>query len=294
MAETFFLSRVAAYLSGIGLTPSPAQIGGAEPAQVSELPAIVLSLETTARVNPGLGERAQLIVGGVLPWVATIDLANPVLPEEPTFTLLDATRRILILPHGGQVRQDGSDPGDAPLLPADITVLVAGAPRTVVVGVPGAGEVRADGRIGTLTFGAALPATGLVEVAYFLGQWEQRLERIAGTLRIDVCASNAADTFTLSNAVVDALLAPAAQQGLRRLISIAPASLGSIDVAAPPPALALRRRSARMTFTFEREVNRPDSSGGIIARIPVTSQMADGNTPPGITPDSSELFTIPA
>lgn len=49
-----------------------------------------------------------------------------------------------------------------------------------------------------------------------------------------------------------------------------------------------------MTFTFEREVNRPDSSGGIIARIPVTSQMADGNTPPGITPQSTELFTIPA
>jgi hypothetical protein len=48
-----------------------------------------------------------------------------------------------------------------------------------------------------------------------------------------------------------------------------------------------------MTFTFEREVNRPDSSGGIIARIPITSQMGDGADPPGIVPNSSEVFTVP-
>ncbi len=91
---------------------------------------------------------------------ATIDLANPVLPEEPDFVLLDATRRVLILPHGGLVRQDGSDPGDAPLAAADITVLVAGAPRTVVTAPPAAGEVRADPRVGTLTFGDALAGGG--------------------------------------------------------------------------------------------------------------------------------------
>jgi hypothetical protein len=292
MAETFFLSRVATYLTGVGLTPTPAQIGGAEPSQNNELPAIVLSLESTARVNPGLGERAQLITDGVLPWADTIDLANPVLAEDSSFKLLDPTRKQLILTHGGLVRQDGSDPGSTPLAPADITVKVANGQRTVVSGVPGANEVRADGRIGLLTFGAALPATGVVQVDYFLGQWEQRLERIAGVLRIDVCTTNANDSLTLSNAVVDALLAPAAQTTVRRLISLAVASLSSIGL--PETAPKVRRRTARLTFTFEQEVNRPDSSGGIIARIPVTSQLGDGADPPGITPQSTELFTVPA
>lgn len=292
MAETFFLQSIATYLSGAGLTPAPVQVGGAEPAATSELPAIVLSLESSSRINPGLGERAQLIVGGVLPWTATIDLANPALPDEPGFSLLDPTRKQLILPHGGLVKNDGSDPGAKPLEPADITVLVAGAPRTVVAAAPGPTQVVADGRIGTLTFGGALPVGGLVTVSYFLGQWEQRLERIAGTIRVDVCADTAANTLELSDAVIDAMLAPAAQKSLRRLISVAPVSIGSIGV--PEASPALRRRSARMTFSFEREINRPDSSGGIIARIRLTSQMADGLDPPGITPDSNELFTIPA
>ena len=292
MAETFFLSRVASYLSGAGLTPVPKQVGGAEPAAVTELPAIVLSLDTTSRVNPGLGERAQLITGGVLPVQARINLANPVLPDEPTFTLLDAARLQLVLPHGGLIRQDGSDPGVALLSAGDITVLVRGAAVTVVARAPVAGEASANPRIGTLTFGTPLPLTGFVDASYFLGQWEQRLERITGTLRIDVCADNSADTLSLSNAVVDAMLAPAAQQGLRRLIALAPVSVGSVGI--PELSPVLRRRTTRLSFTFEREVNRPDSSGGVIARIPVTSRMANGADPPGITPLSTEQFTVPA
>jgi hypothetical protein len=292
VAETFFLSSLATYLGGAGLTPAPAQIGGAEPSKPNELPAIVLSLESTARVNPGVGQRAQLITDGILPWSASIDLENPVLPEEPTFRLLDPTRRQLILPHGGLVRADGSDPGTSPLAPADITVKVGNAQRTVVSGDPGPNEVRADGRIGLLTFGAALPATGTVTVNYLLGQWEQRVDRIAGVLRVDACTDNADDTLALSDAVVDALLAPAAQQRVQRLVALTPVSLGSIGL--PETAPKVRRRTLRMSFTFEQEINRPDSSGGIIARIPVTSRLGDGADPPGIIPQSSEPFTIPA
>ena len=58
----------------------------------------------------------------------------PVLPDDSSFVLLDPTRRVLILPHGGQVRADQSDPGSTPLGPADITVRVDGAARGVVVG----------------------------------------------------------------------------------------------------------------------------------------------------------------
>ena len=89
MAETFFLSSLATYLTGAGLTPSPVLVGVAEPEQTNELPAIVLSLEATARAKPGIGERSQLIVGGVLPVPARIDLANPFLPEDSTFPLLE-------------------------------------------------------------------------------------------------------------------------------------------------------------------------------------------------------------
>jgi hypothetical protein len=291
MAETFFLSSLAAYLDGAGLAPTPAAIGVAEPAQASDLPAIVLSLESTARANPGIGGRAQLITDGVLPWQARIDLANPFLPDEPDFSLVDATRRLLILPHGGLVRQDGSDPGDEPLEPADITVTVDGGARTVVSGAPGPLEVRADGGTGTLTFGAALPASGVVVASYVLGQWEQRLERIAGTLRMDACAADADAAGSLSDAAMAALLDPSAARQVRRLIAISPLSLGTIGL--PEPAPALRRRTARFAFTFEQEVNRPDSSGGIIRRLPVTARMGDGLEPPGVVAGSIESFAIP-
>lgn len=291
MAEAFFLSALASYLSTAGLAPAPRIAGVTEPELSTDLPALVLSLETSARANPGLGERGELM-RGVLPVQATIDLANPVLPSEPDFRLLDATRRILILPHGGLVRQDGSDPGSTPLAPADITVTVAGAPRTVVATVPGVGQVRADPQVGTLSFGDALPAVGVVSAAYRLGQWEQRLERISGTLRLDVCAANAADAVALSDGAVDALLDPRARTSIRRLLALQVQSLGS--VAAPSPAPVSRRRTARFSFTFEREINRPDSSGGVIARIPVTAQQGDGASPPGLVPDGTEHFTIPA
>lgn len=291
MAESFFLTSIANYLSSAGLTPAPVLSGVAEPESNGDLPAIVVSLEATARANPGLGERGELM-RGVLPVQASIDLANPVLPAEPGLRLLDATGRILILPHGGLVRQDGSDPGDAPLTAADISVTVAGVARTVVTTAPAGNEVRADPRIGTLTFGSALPATGVVNVSYRLGQWEQRLERISGTLRLDVCAADAADAIALSDGAIAALLDPRARSTIRRLIALQVQSLGS--VAAPTPAPVSRRRTARFGFTFEREINRPDSSGGVISRIPVTAQQGDGGSPPALVPDGTEHFTIPA
>jgi hypothetical protein len=291
MAETFFLSSVASYLSGAGLVPPPELTGVVEPAAANELPAIVLSLESSARANPGLGGRGQLMTGA-LPVQASIDLANPVLADEPSLVLVDTASRTLILPHGGLVRQDGSDPVDQPLGSGDITVTVAGVGRAVVPGAPGAGEVRAEGRVGTLAFGDPFPAAGIVAVSYRLGQWEQRLERISGTLRLDVYAASATDAVALSGAAIDALLAPKARSTMRRLISLALVSLGS--VAAPDPSAVGRRRTARFAFTFEREINRPDSSGGVISRIPATSRLGDGGDPPGFVPQGTEHFTIPA
>jgi hypothetical protein len=192
------------------------------------------------------------------------------------------------------VRSDGSDPGALPLGPSDITVSVGGAARAVVATTPVGNEVQANAQTGVLTFGTALPAAGIVLVTYFLGQWEQRTERIDGVLRIDTCAATADDARALSDAVLRELLSPRARTQVARLHAIAVASVSSIATADRPPALALRRRTARFAFRFEAEINRPESSGGIIRQIEAKSRMGDGQRPPGVVPDSDELFTIPA
>ena len=107
MAELRFLDVVTAFLENADLTPKPAGIGPAEPGDAASMPALVLSLEAMTRGSVGLGARAAL-VRGALAWRAKIDLASPVLSEEPTFTLLDDTRTILTLPHGSLVRADGT------------------------------------------------------------------------------------------------------------------------------------------------------------------------------------------
>jgi hypothetical protein len=267
MAETAFLTAVADFLDSDARLAS-AKIGIAEPAAAGDLPAIVLSLEELHRLGGGLGERSAMITDGALPWRATIDLANPVLPEEPSFLLLSADRRQLILPHGGLRRRDGSG---GPLGAADLALTVAGAPRTVVNAAPGPNEVRADPLVGELTFGGGLPLTGTVVADYVLGQWERRVTNLAGTLRLDVRAASTAAVADLSAAAIDALLA-AARKGLPGLSTISLSNLSSIGLA--DTALASSRgRSARFSFEYEHELNRPDSSGGVIRRIPITSQL---------------------
>lgn len=268
MAESAFLAAVETYLKAAGLTPAPVAIGSAEPEEVAGLPAVVLSLETTERAGGGLGERSTLITDGVLPWKVSLDLANPVLPEEPSFRLLNDARTVLILPHGGLVKQDGS-PG--PLTADDLTVQVAGASRPVVTGAPTGAQVSADPAVGQLTFGTALPATGKVEVAYLLGQWEQRVVRIAGVLRVDACAAQAEQVSALASGVADALLSAKAKGDIRRLLALGLTALSSIGPTEKP--VALRRRSARFSFVFEYEINRPDSSGGVIRRIPIATKL---------------------
>ncbi|MEY4754804.1 MAG: hypothetical protein RJA44_2479, partial [Pseudomonadota bacterium] len=234
----------------------------------NDLPTLVLSLEKVQRQHPGLGERAELISNGALPWQATIDLANPVLPEEPGFVLLSADRRSLILPHGGLRQADGSG---GPLGPADISVSVAGTPRTVVAGAPGAGQVQADASIGLLRFGSALPASGLVRVSYVLGQWERRVTPLSGTLRLDVWAADGSSCATLSDAAINALLA-APDAALASLHKLVLTDLSGVSFPDPNRARA-RGRTARFVFAYEHVVNRPDSSGGVIRRIPITTEL---------------------
>ena len=257
MAERAFLAAVQAHLAGAGLSPTPAMVGPAEPEKLTELPALVLSLESAERAGNGLGERSVLMTGA-LRWQATIDLANPVLPDDPATVLLDDTRKTLILPHGGLVREDGTE---GPLAPTDLTVTVNGNPRVFT----------SDPVTGTLVFVTALPATGNVTAQYFVGQWERRVERLAGVLRVDACGKTAAEAAALSDTTLDALSGERVYRGVRRLLAFGVGGVSSI--ALPEGVTKHRRRTLRFSFIFENEVDRPDSSGGVIRSIPITAHL---------------------
>jgi len=278
VAETAFLTAVQSYLQSALQNPAPALIGVAEPETGAQLPAVVLSLESTERAGNGLGERSTLITDGALRWTVTIDLANPVLPEDPSFRLLDDARLNLILPHGGLVRQDASS---GPLGPADLSVNVAGSDIAVVTSTPAAGEVSADPTVGKLTFGSALPPTGVVTVSYFLGQWEQRVVRFKGVLRADACGADAGTGASVGDAIIAAMTAPDARTAITRLLRIELNALSSVGASEQPTGL--HRRTARFSFDFESEDNRPDSSGGVISRIPINVRLsvAAGNPATG-------------
>jgi hypothetical protein len=268
-----FLRVISDYLQAqAGLTPAPKTVGIADPVSAAEMPAVVLSLNRVRPMGNGLGECSKLITDGTLPCKATIDLTNPVLPEEPSFRLLNPDRTELVLPHGGLVRVDGSQ---GPLGPVDLSISVGGVDRQVVTGSPGPTQIRAEPLVGRLFFGTALPANGIVEANYFLGQWEQRTSRIAGTLRIAIRDTDLVKVRDLSTAVVDALQPPRSK-AIKGLHGMTLVMLGSIQ----PPDAALansRARVALLSFEFELEINRPESSGGIILRIPVKDNIDASN-----------------
>ncbi len=261
MVENTFLNAMKTLLSA-NLSPPPATLGMAEPAVAAELPAVVLSLARLRRQPGGLGERSRLITGGVLPWSATIDLESPVLPEEPTFSLLSSDRRELVLPHGGLVRADGTL---GPLNSGSFSVTVDGQPRALIVGDPEPNEVVCEPLVGKLIFGAPLPAVGVVQARYNLGQWEQRVARLEGTLRVRVMAAGAAAVEALSDSVI-AVLAAGGHDGLERIALTEMESIGRPDATLGNA----RSRTLAFEFTYEAVIDRPESSGGIIQRIPVT------------------------
>jgi hypothetical protein len=267
MIETAYLASITAYFRQAGvLTPVPATIGVVDPEQADQLPALVLSIEQAGRLGTGLGERTA-VATGALPWTAKIDLANPVLPGDPSFHLLSDDRRSLSLPHGGLVRADGST-GIASA--ADIQASLPDQNFVLKNAAPGAGEFTADLLGGLLTFGAALPAAGVLTVHYFIGQWERRVLRMAGQLRADVLAADSAAAQALSEAVLEAL--DAAASSVAGLASIAPKQIGSVQ-ATPPGSIAARQRVLYFDFQFDLEINQPDTSGGIIRQIPVNALL---------------------
>jgi hypothetical protein len=270
MPEVAFLDAVRFYLAGpAGLSPAPGTVGFGVPVQGNTLPLIALSLSQVGRLSIGLGGGLTEVAQGSLPVTATIDLANPVLPGADPLVLLDPSRRLLTLPHGGLIRADALD---GSLGPTDITVTVGGVARTLTAGVPGPTRFAVDPMAGVLAFGAALPATGNLVATYHLGIWERETTLITGSLDLGVWDTDLARLGTVSAAAVRAMLRGpgGALPGLRKI------ALGSFgEVAAPQTAQPqARQRQARFAFEFEHVADAPSSSGGIIQRIPITSRLA--------------------
>ena len=278
MAELAFLAAVRTYLMSRPFTPAVAasRISEIEPAVAADLPCLVLSLASSARRRIGLGDRSELMTGALRVDVA-IDLADPTLPDDPTFTLIDDTRRTVTLPHGGLVRVDGEE-AITPLTSSDVTVMLNDAPLTVVPGVPAANQVHVDPVAGLMLTGSALPPAGTLDISYFLGQWERRVERIAGELRLDACAATPVTTGSLGAQAIERLLAPEAARDIVQLSTIELTALGSVDqrFATPPPGgggVTHFRRSAQFAFEFQHLIDRVESSGGVIRTIPVTTVL---------------------
>jgi hypothetical protein len=267
MAELAFLDALQVRLTAAGLTPVPKAIGVVEPGNAASLPALVLSIDETSPARTGIGGLTRTMTGA-LSTKASINLANPVLATDPTFRLLDPTRKQLILPHGGLVRVDGTA---GPIGSGDATVRLGPGVRPVVLSAPTGAQVTVDAAVGKLTFATALPAAGQLQVTYFIGQWEQRVEHIAGILRIDVCGASATDTATLSEAALDALAVGTAGSipGVSLLAPKAVSAIGPEESAQGN----LRRRTLRFAFDYERLIDRPDASGGIISRIPIITHL---------------------
>lgn len=270
MAEVAFLTAMRDHLAGpAGITPAFATAGFANAGRGDAFPLLSLSLSAVERVDVGLGGGATEVSDGALRVVSTIDLANPVLEGADGFSLLDAPRTGLTLPHGGLIRADDL-PGA--LGPGDLTVTVDGAPRTLVDADPEGDEFTADPLAGQLTFATALPAIGSLVATYHLGIWERSTTLIRGTLDMDVWDSDVAQLVTVSNQAVRAVLdtVNGALAGVQKMTLT---SLGPIgDEQARP--LNGRMRRAQFAFEYEHIVDLPMSSGGIISRVATTSELA--------------------
>ncbi|MEM8592284.1 MAG: hypothetical protein AAGF13_07130 [Pseudomonadota bacterium] len=276
MAEIGFLTSIANFLASSGApTPAFADVGFGVPVAGDTFPIATLSLPQVERVDIGMGGGVTEVSEGSIEVVSTIDLADPILPGSGGFSLLDGTRTQLTLPHGGLIRADAVE---AALAASDVTVSVGATDFALVAASPEATEFSADPITGQLTFGAALPAAGILEATYHLGIWERETTLIRGVLHLGVWDSDTTQLINVSNQAVQALVDRA--QAIDGLQKIALTSLSEIGEPQPVAPVG-RQRSAHFAFEYEHIVDRPMSSGGIIARVATTSRLTAFTRDPG-------------
>ena len=268
MVTTAFINALQIYLVSAGLSPVPKSVGVAKPASNADIPSIVLSLSELIIPSAGLGEHTEAVQGS-LQVSSVIDLANPLLPADPGFSLLSPDRRTLTLYHGGLVDKDGSN---TPLGAADIQLTLDGNPFTLVTASPASGEFSVSASEGQLQFGDPLPVAGVITGHYWIGQWERRILQLGGLLDLLVYGASSSDTVNLSDRVISTLaLAPDNISGLRRLT---PAEVGAVTGPDPDAGpVTARQRQLSWRFDYEHIVDRAESSGGIIKRIKLRNRV---------------------
>ena len=238
------------------------------PAAPSELPHVTVSVEGAAASGRGLGRVPAPPIEGALRVDTSVDLADPVLHlQGEDVALLSDNRRVLQLPHGAVVREGGDDL--PPYSTTDLLVRRGATTFTPVHAPPAAGEVQLDIPTGALTFPSPLPATGAVELGYFVGLWEIQVERFTATLVVDVAHDDANDHDTLTTAVERALSGPwPPSSGMRSIEPVA------VSAAVPIAGLPVANRTRRLTFAVAVERIEPliRTSGGPIRSIEVPIQ----------------------
>lgn len=246
-------------------------VGGAVPTSPGDIPRITVSLTDIQPTNRGLGAVPSAPFEGALRVDTTLDLADPVLRAGgEDVALLSVDRRTLQLPHGAVVRASGDD--TPPYTTGDLLVRLGATTFTPVQQTPAATQVQLDIPSGALTFANPLPAAGTLQLGYFVGLWEVRVERFTAITHLDVAAPSAGAVETLSAAVESALTPERGiqQGGFRRL---EPRAVSTI---APIPGIGGAHRSRRLTYAAEFERIEPviPSSGGPIRLVHVDVRLA--------------------
>jgi hypothetical protein len=265
------------------LSPAPSLVGATYPSVPEDLPAVVVSFTGIEQRLQGIGRLPAPSEVGALQVTTIVDLANPVATfPDAIVGLLSSDRKTLTLPHGPLVAADGTTTAFAA---SDLQVTRGATTFAVVAGAPGPGDVQPDPDLGVLRFGTALPATGTLTAAYFVGEWEVRTERYQGVLLVETFAANAVGVDTLSRAVETALLAPAGAP-LAGLNRIEPKSWQAIEETGTNRAKA---RGRALGFAFDYELVEPHvgSGGGLISTVSVNSTFGaehfdvqrEGSTP---------------
>ncbi len=266
MALGSLLDTLRTYL-GTSLTPVPPLIGSAYPIAAAELPAVTLSLSDVSERLNGLGRLPAPVVTGALRVDTSLDLANPVVtfPDE-VVRLLSTDRRVVTLAHGPLVRADGTQ--TQPFALTDIRVVRTGTVLRPVAGPPLGGQVQVLPEIGQLRFPARLAATGVLELGYFVGQWEVRSARYGGTLRVEAFAPDAAGVEALSRQLETALGNAAGR--VAGLAQLSPTAWSAVLPAAGGPGSG-RGRALSYSFDYELVEPRLGTGGGLVSTISVQS-----------------------
>jgi hypothetical protein len=248
---------------------NPPGVGTAPAVSNGDLPRVTVSIEAAMPAMRSVGQIPGPVQTGALRVDVEIDLADAVLhlPDE-NVPLLSPDRRTLQIPHGSVVRASGDD--TPPFAGTDLLVRVGATTFTPVHTTPNASQVRLDIAAGVLTFLNPLPATGTIELGYFIGTWEVRVERFAASAHLDVAAASQAALDTLVPAI-EAALSPqriTAGTGIRRIEAVALSAASQIT--GLPPAARQQRLSYQIDFELIEPIIR--TSGGPIRRIDVHIQ----------------------